>query len=316
MDLPTVSVAICTRDRPTALRRCVEAVCAQDHLPKEIIVVDDGKLPGSLVQQLADRARDSGIAWRYSTKAEPGLSRSRNLALAQAEGDIVQFFDDDAEPAYDFLGEIVALFAADPGGKVAVLGGTLIEPSLTGLGGRAWRAGARLAGWWALGRRGMRRGPWPETMDLGQRVRATPNVTGAAMAVRRTTVFPPGFDESLTGYALGEDRELAYRLSRTHLLGCATRARAVHHRDPQARLDPGAFGYAAVYNYCYVLNKNVPMGLGEWLVVCWSVLVLAVLRLAFALAGDGRRHMAEIGGMIRGGASWIRHRLDQADSCW
>ena len=314
--LPSISVAICTRDRPAALQRCLRSVCAQDHKPQEIIVVDDGSIAADACQRLARQVRQNGMGWAYYRKTEPGLTRSRNLALAHATGQIVQFFDDDAEPDGDYLGEIAALFAADATGRVAVLGGTVIEPALTGLGGRAWRLATRLAGWWSLGRRGMQRGPWPEPARLGRRVSATLNVTGAALAVRRDAVYPPGFDEALTGYALGEDRELGYRLSRTHLVGRAARARAVHHHDPAGRLDPERFGHDAVYNYCYILHKNIPMGLGEWLAVLWSLTVLAGLRLGLAVVRHRRRHLLELGGMIRGSGCWVRHCLRQVDFCW
>lgn len=317
MDLPSVTVAICTRDRPAALQRCVASVCAQTYKPNEVIVVDDGRLDEGMVERLGGAVRSAGMVWRYLAKSEPGLTRSRNLALAEAVGEIVQFFDDDTEPAYHFLGEIAALFAADNRQDVAVLAGTLVEPALAGVGGRVWAMAAQMAGWWAVGRRRMRRGRWPEAIRTSGRVSATPNVTGAALAVRRAAVYPPGFDESLGGYALGEDRDLSYRLSRTHLVGRATRALAVHHHDPAGRPDPGQFGHATVYNYCYILSKNVPMGLGEWLAVLWSLVVLAGLRLGLATMTDRRRNLAELAGMIRGGGCWIRRYLNnQVGSCW
>ncbi len=318
MGLPSVSVAICTRDRPVSLEACVAAVCAQTHKPKELIVVDDGRLAPDVRQRLGGRAQHADIPWRYLRKTEPGLTRSRNVALAHSNGEIVQFFDDDAEPAYDYVREIAALFAADADGAVGVLGGTVIEPALAGPGGKMWRLVSGLAGWWALGRRGMRRGPWPAGMRGAGRVVATANLAGAALAVRRTAAWPPGFDESLTGYGLGEDRELAYRLARTHLVGCATRARAVHHHDPRGRVNPGQYGHAAAHNYCYILHKNVPMGLGEWVVVLWGLLVLAGLRLvcSLALRHERERHLDELRGMIRGGGCWLRQSLMRAAFCW
>ncbi|MBN1345056.1 MAG: glycosyltransferase family 2 protein [Phycisphaerae bacterium] len=313
---PSVSVAICTRDRPASLRRCVRAVIAQSTFPKELIVVDDGPLSSEVRQELASSVENAGLHWRYFTKPQSGLTRSRNLALAHASGEIVQFFDDDAEPAYHYLSEILAIFAADPDLRVAVLGGTVTEPALSGRGGRAWSTAAMIAGWWALGKRGMRRRGWPEDMDLTGRIVPTPNVIGAALAVRKSLVFPPGFDESLTGYALGEDRELAYRLARTHLVGLATRAHATHHHDPAGRIDPFRLGQATISNYCHILSKNTPMGFGEWLLIGWSMIVLSGLRLGFALFGDRRRHLAELGGMIQGGASWFWHHIRRTGCCW
>lgn len=307
-----VSVVICTRNRPAALRRCISSVCAQSDNPKEIIIIDDGESEPELLDDLATQVERVGIRWSYVRKSDSGLTRSRNLGLSCAEEEIIQFFDDDAEPAYHFIREVLALFSADVNGDIAIVGGTVIEPKLAGLGGRMWRLASRVAGWWSLGRRGMRRGHWPGQLLARQQITDDLNVVGAALAVRKSVVFPPGFDESLTGYALGEDREISYRMSRTHFVGIATRARAVHHMDQESRPDPGRLGYAAAYNYCYILSKNVPMGIGEWVVVAWSLLVLAAYRLALAVVDGDRRHLAELRGMVRGSTSWIHHVLTRA----
>lgn len=313
---PSISVVICTRNRPAALCRCIAAVCAQSSKPTEVIVVDDGELDAALVGELARQVEKKGVFWYYVKKSEPGLTRSRNLALARARGEVVQFFDDDAEAACNYLAEVRAVFAADIGGDLAVLGGRLIEPSLGGFGGRAWQLASRMAGYWSLGRRGMRRTGWPNGLLAERKVLPTLRVSGAALAVRRSAVFPPGFDASLTGYALGEDRELACRLSRTHLVGVAPRAHAVHRCDPTGRLDPAAFGQATVENYCYILSKNTPMGLGEWLAVLWCVIILAGARLAFALSGNPRHHLSELLGMVRGCIRWARLQLNRTGFCW
>jgi glucosyl-dolichyl phosphate glucuronosyltransferase len=312
----SISVVICTRNRPASLERCVASVCAQSRVPEEIIVVDDGELPPETLQRLTRQAEGAGTRWQYVRKTDPGLTRSRNLALDRARGQIVQFFDDDAEPDPDYLAQIADAFAADVNGAIAVLGGRLTEPALMGLGGRTWALASRTAGWWALGRRRMRRNGWPHELLEAGGVLPTLTVSGAALAVRRSVAYPPGFDESLTGYALGEDREIACRLSRTHLVGVVTRAHAVHHWEPSGRLDASEFGRATVENYCKILTKHVPMGVGEWVAVLWSFLVLAGLRIAFALTGNPRRHLLELIGMIRGCMGWARYRLSQAGYCW
>jgi len=94
----TISVAICTRDRPTSLARCIQAVLSQNVKPTEIIIVDDGELPESTQLEFARASRQSGVAWRYIRKTQPGLTRSRNLALSLSCCEVVQFLDDDAEP--------------------------------------------------------------------------------------------------------------------------------------------------------------------------------------------------------------------------
>jgi len=316
MALPSVSVVICTRNRPVSLARCVRSVCAQTVLPHEIIVVDDSRLPPVLQRELESEATSRGIRWRYLVKTVPGLTRSRNLALSQATGQIVQFLDDDAEAPNSFLEEIAGLFALDHGGNVAVLGGTLSEPALDTWGGRYWRTGAKIAGWWALGGRRARRDGWPKKMLHRGRVIPTLKVSGAALAVRRSVAYPPGFDEGLTGYGLGEDRELVYRLSRRYLVGVSTKYPVRHHLEPSGRIGAGARGYATTFNYCYILRKTVPIGLGEFASILWSIIVLLLVRLGFTLAGNPRCHLAEAGGMVRGSVAWIRHCAGQSGFSW
>jgi len=313
--LPSVSVAVCTRNRPASLKRCIAAVCAQSYLPKEVIIVDDGRLPPDTCLELQRQVEGRGIAWRYLSKNEPGLTRSRNLALAESQSPIVQFLDDDAEPSYDYLAATATILAADKDGEIAVLGGTLIEPFLDGPGGRFWRAGSAVAGWWSIGRRGMRREAWPKDLRSLGCVVPTLAVSGAALAVRRDLVWPPGFDENLQGYALGEDRDLTFRISRSYLVGCATKAMVTHHADPQGRLNPEGYGYASAYNYCYILNKNLRMGVGEWVAVIWSLLILCLIRLAYACTGS-RDSLMELVGILRGSTAWTRRWLRLSGFCW
>ena len=40
----TVSLCVCTRDRPADLERCLASVAAGSELPQAVIVSDDGKL--------------------------------------------------------------------------------------------------------------------------------------------------------------------------------------------------------------------------------------------------------------------------------
>jgi glycosyltransferase involved in cell wall biosynthesis len=311
-----VSVAICTRNRPASLRRCIASICAQEATPLEVIVVDDGVLADDIRSLLQQDVERLGILWTYLSKSEPGLTRSRNVALSAARGQIVQFLDDDVELGRGFLAEITAVFALDSQSRIGVIGGDLIEPAMGSLGGRLWQAASTIAGWWRLGRRGMARDRWPDRLSDRGRVVPSLRLSGAALAVRREVVWPPGFDEALKGYALGEDRDICYLVSRSRLVGRATRAVATHHADPQGRLRAREFGYSTGYNYCYILNKYLSMGVGEWTLVFWSLMVLGVVRLIFALAGEPRRHLGELVGMIEGAGAWGRRCLRQDGFCW
>jgi glycosyltransferase involved in cell wall biosynthesis len=109
---PSLSVVVCTHDRPADLRRCLEALCALDESP-EVIVVDSASDPPSrsVVEAFAGRL----ASVRCVREDVPGLSRARNRGVAEASGQIIAFLDDDAAPRADWSAKIVAPFAADSG---------------------------------------------------------------------------------------------------------------------------------------------------------------------------------------------------------
>jgi cellulose synthase/poly-beta-1,6-N-acetylglucosamine synthase-like glycosyltransferase len=124
--LPGVSVIVPVRDGFDLLRRCVDALLAQDYPADrfEVIVVDNGSASSPSAVLPEDP--------RLTVLAEPGPGsyRARNLALGVATGEILAFTDADCLPAPDWL-------------RVAV--DHLVErPDVDMIGGRvelAYRAG-------------------------------------------------------------------------------------------------------------------------------------------------------------------------------
>jgi GT2 family glycosyltransferase len=94
---PTVSVAVCTRNRTAHLARCLEALQALDPAPHEILVVDNAPETDD-TRRLVDRC----ARVRYLLEPTAGLDHARNRAIASAGGDIVAFTDDDVvvDPAW------------------------------------------------------------------------------------------------------------------------------------------------------------------------------------------------------------------------
>lgn len=97
-DDDTVSVVICTQDRPEDLARCLHALQNLAHPPDEIVVVDNA--PST------DKTRDvvSGIPGvRYVLEPRRGLSMARNTGIRQTTGDIIAFTDDDVAVHPDWI---------------------------------------------------------------------------------------------------------------------------------------------------------------------------------------------------------------------
>ncbi len=110
----SLSVIVCTHNRPRDLERCLLALSALRNTGEapEVVVVDSASRPSC--RDLVRKHDASLPRLEYVREDEPGLSRARNRGLATARGEIVAFVDDDSAPRPEWAAAIVAAFAADP----------------------------------------------------------------------------------------------------------------------------------------------------------------------------------------------------------
>ncbi len=202
---PTVSLIICTRDRPKQLAACLRMARALRPAPEELIVVDNAPSDSAAKAVVGEFA---GV--RYILEPKPGLSAARNAGIAAASCELVAFTDDDVEVPQNWISRIKKILA-DPD-RVAMSG--LVLP-------RELETEAQVA--FELRRkRGI---PWPFrpiTFDAAffrnWRSRGVPCWligAGANMAFRRRIFDTVGlFDERLGAGAAGcsEDSEMWYRI--------------------------------------------------------------------------------------------------------
>jgi len=119
---PSVSLAICTRNRPAALTECLRAVQSLSPAPDEVLVIDNS--PGDPETERAAQAAGA----RYLVESAPGLSRARNRALRESRFDIVAFIDDDATPRQGWLELLLAPYVDER--VAAVTGETISDQQL------------------------------------------------------------------------------------------------------------------------------------------------------------------------------------------
>ena len=86
----TVSIIVCTRDRPNYLKTCLERLTSLDPAPAELIVIDNAPTSDS-TQRLCE---EFGV--RRLVEPRPGLDNARNLGWREATSDVVAYVDDDA----------------------------------------------------------------------------------------------------------------------------------------------------------------------------------------------------------------------------
>jgi GT2 family glycosyltransferase len=110
---PTVTVVVCTRDRPRSLARCLEALGRVRYHPFEVVVVDNAPATDETLAVVRARsAADPRV--RYAREPRPGLSRARNRGLREARGELVAFTDDDVVVDPGWLHGVVRGFGRSP----------------------------------------------------------------------------------------------------------------------------------------------------------------------------------------------------------
>jgi glycosyltransferase involved in cell wall biosynthesis len=112
-----ISVIICTIRRVELVRELLDCLQAQAYRNVEILVV--GGSDPALAAPYAATVPPGGLPLRFVT-AGRGLARARNAGLAQANGDLVCFFDDDVRIGPEFLERVVTCLA---------------DPEMSGVGG-------------------------------------------------------------------------------------------------------------------------------------------------------------------------------------
>jgi len=245
------SHVIATRGRPEPLRAALESSLADLPADGEIVVVDGDpeRSAQAVVEQL--RGHDGAGEIRY-VHGPTGLPAQRNVGIDAANGDVVVFTDDDCTLMPGLFAALASAFAVP---SVVGATGRVVEPPGERIGSDVE---SRLR-WLVLG--GGRQGTMTSfgfrrpivDVDVERDVQYMP---GTLMSARREVACEVRFDERLSGYALGEDDDFSYRLSRRGRIRYVPRA-VVHHRALGTRtMDRRAQDRLVVVNRTYLYRKN------------------------------------------------------------
>lgn len=198
----SVSLVICTRDRPKELARCLASLSEQTRLPDEVVVIDNA----SLTRETEDICHRAGV--RYVREDRPGLDIARNTGARSSRCEIVAYTDDDVVLHPWWLERLVAAFDRR---EIWAVTGLVLPAELT------TPAQWHFERYWGFGR-GFQR------IDFGAAFLETHKAfgcpsweigAGASMAFRRTAFARAGFfDERLDVGAAGcsGDSEFWHRI--------------------------------------------------------------------------------------------------------
>lgn len=104
---PSISVAVCTRERTDDLAICLAALMKSTVTPLEIMVIDNAPETNATKDLIENQFPDV----RYILEPRPGLDWARNRAIRVARGDIIAYTDDDVVVDNGWIGSLGNLFA-------------------------------------------------------------------------------------------------------------------------------------------------------------------------------------------------------------
>ena len=101
-----VSIVICCYNSSKRLPETLAHLKAQvvpDHIPWEVIVVDNASTDGTSQVARALWGELPGVPFRVVREAKQGLSNARNRGLMESKGDLICYIDDDVRPKENWL---------------------------------------------------------------------------------------------------------------------------------------------------------------------------------------------------------------------
>jgi GT2 family glycosyltransferase len=279
----TYSVVICTLDRLDGLKRCIVSWLNERPLPCDIIVVH-GREDGALEKYLLGLVAGKGLELCY-LRMPASLVRQRNAGLKRAKGDIVFFADDDAIYLNSYAENILEIYEDDFNKEIGGVQGTIINAN-----------SSKYARWgianlfWFIHHNGdgtLQPSAWPSFHRPSANQVPVEVFSGTVMSFRREVLQEFHFDEALAGYWVGDDFDIAYRVSRKFKLIQAPNARAIHYQSPVGRDNLRRLYRMMVVNHYYLFNKHFGKLWNRWFCWAWSDIGQCFLAVFWYLVGKG-----------------------------
>jgi GT2 family glycosyltransferase len=248
----TFSVVIPTKGRPEPLAQTLASVWAAQPSPDEVLVIDADEQASA--REVVVGLQDGRLPIHY-IHTEPSLTKQRNIGIDRASGDVVVFLDDDVSLPSDLFAKLERAFADE---SVAGATGLVVEPHRERRGGpRSWVRRVALPG--SRSRRGsFTRYGYPRYVLPGDGPCDVEFMPGCFMSARRELASNVRFDELLGAYALAEDEDFSFRLSRRGRLVYLPDLIIVHEKLGFRSFDSRDFGKLVVENRSYLFRKNFP----------------------------------------------------------
>ena len=300
--MKTICFVVATRDRPDDLRRMLESLAAQLHLPDLVIVVDSSAVPvRTVVDQFHHR-----LPFQYRRHQPPSASAQRNAGIeaVPTDVDLIAFLDDDATLEPDAVENMLTFWDAAP----ADLGGAAFN-----MVNHPIQAFSRLKRLWLVGALGVyssepgRVTPsgWQTMTGFVSKDTYVDWLPSCAVTWRGDILKTCRFDEFFSGYSYLEDLDFSFTVRHRWRLVVVGDARYAHYPSLNRHASNYAFGKTEVRNRLYFVTKH-----GLSYRKCWLGLMLRMgITMCDAVSSLDRGALSRMLGNCAGMTAEVRRLL-------
>jgi len=266
------SFIICTKDRYDDIVECIKSILGQTILPMELIIVDGGKTKKieSIVRNLLNKQK---IDFTY-VHSKPGLTYQRNLGMRKAKGNTIFFFDDDVILDGDYHQEVLNVYRSDKNKKIGGVGGVIKNFHRFSKIAKTYRRLFLLPT--GEGNGEMLPSGFPNFTTKPKNIKEVRVLSGCSMSYRKDVLKEFKFDESLGGYASGEDADFSYRVSHKYKLVVTPFAKLEHKVSGVSRITTAKLEEMRIVNSHYFFKKNIPQTNKNRIYFLWSRIGLII----------------------------------------
>lgn len=257
-----ISVIIPTLNRPQVLQETLESVSKQLKLPFEVIIIDqsDSEETGTVCKEFH--------FVKYYHNNFKSLTHARNIGIRESKGDIIVFIDDDVELLPGYFEYVLESFQAKPE-AIAFCGNVINSKPFRGLNN--------------VIRKAFLFDHSSDDMTILPNFLATsftknPSdyrevfwMTGCNFCVKKSALQQVMFDEKLIKYALAEDRDFSYRLSKQGKIYFNPHMKLIHKVADVSRIPSRKKVFMIFVHQLYLTKKNLGWSFKNKSAYWWNI---------------------------------------------
>lgn len=255
-----VSIIICTKNRSSDLKKCIDSITIQTYPIFELVIIDSGDDKLSYIGDYKNILNINYIQYKA------GLTTARNKGIEKSNGDVIVFLDDDVILYKEYIYYIISIFDAF-GNDVGGVCGNIINDDVRSkiFNGLIKRQSIKKIRNFILDifflsscKDGRFQPSGFPRYAVKENISFVECMQGANMAFRMDVLKKFRFDEHLNGYSFMEDCDISYRVSRKYKIIYTPYARLIHNISPSARDSKTSRMKMLLENHYYLFNKNSP----------------------------------------------------------